>query len=451
MDKYSFAVSEVFYTFVAMEELYHYAWLNRLYSPRGLSLNDGRPLKVVSPGIHNHDAGPDFSYARIEIEGVPWAGNVEIHVKASDWYRHGHDRDRAYDSVILHVVAVDDTPVYRTDGSLIPQMQLKIPDGVDDAYQSIAGGLDAAHCSRYLGMVSPQNKASWLDRMGVERLQSKSEHVMRIYSWCGNDWQQTCFIIFARALGFGLNADPMEMLARSLPLNYAGRHADNVTQIEAMLFGLAGMLNPNILLQDAYYQYICREYRFLSAKYHLIPMDRSLWKFARTRPQNFPHRRIALLAKSLEGGFRLLRRIVDAADSLEELIHIFDTEISPYWQEHYTFGAPGVRVAHALSRSSLELLVINAVAPMLYVYGAMTGEYDLQDRAADLLMSLKPERNSIVRSWSGSGLECDSAFLSQALLHLRREYCNRNRCRDCHFGACFLSAVAANSIRQGRG
>lgn len=435
----------IFCYLCGVEALYQYAWKHRLYDAGDCRLTDGRCVRIVSPGVLNTDAGPDFSNAYMVVEGVTWRGNVEIHERASDWHHHRHDEDEAYDSVMLHVVAVDDCEVRRSDGSLVPQLVISVPHDVEVSYSAIAAGLDSVHCHRYIGRLSNLQRCEWFEALGVERMQSKAEHVAHIYEWSGHDWQQTCFAMLARGLGFGLNADPMEMLGRALPLNFAARHSDNTVQIEAMLFGLGGFLNPDLLYEDDYYQYLCGEYRFLAAKYHLRPVRGTLWKLARTRPQNFPHRRIAVLAQALSGGFTLMRDICNAS-SLETLQQLFDWELSGYWAEHFTFGSKATTPSR-MGKASIDLLTINVAVPLLYAYGSMRGDREMTERAMELLCSLPAERNGVVRTWQMSGIEADNAFRSQALLHLRKAYCDAGRCMDCRFGQFFMREVYKSAVK----
>lgn len=402
-----------------------------------MTLVDGREIRVVSPGMLNTDAGPDFAHASIVIDGNVWCGNVEVHVKASDWYRHGHDHDPAYAGVLLHVVAVDDARITRPDGSEVPQVVIALPDSLKQSYIWLRDGLDAVNCHRYVRMVSHIDRLSWTERLGIERMQQKAAHVSDILDWTGGDWQRTLFILLGRALGFGLNADPMEMLARALPLNFAARHSDNTVQIEAMLFGLAGMLDPDRHPHDDYYQYICREYRFLSAKYDLHQPRGLMWKLARTRPQNFPYRRIAMMAHALGGGFSMMREIIKSSESADTLRHLFDLSPSGYWSDRFTFGGTQMSSPVKTSVSSLNLLIINTAVPFLYCYGRLRGEEYLTQRAIRLLEELPPERNTPVMSWSDAGLRAGSAFESQALLHLKKVYCDRDRCLECRFGQLF--------------
>lgn len=423
---------------LAMEALYHCLWKYRMIGRR-LATADGHPVTVLSPGIHNHDAGPDFSNARIRIDDTEWAGNVEIHVRASDWLRHGHDRNPAYDNVALHVVGVDDMRIRRRDGSVIPQVVITLPQDTYSLYALLSEGMESVRCARSLPQIPEINRIDWIESMGIARLHEKAGRIRQLLDSLGGDWQQALFITLARALGFGLNSVPFELTAKSLPLNYLSRHSDNPQQLEALLFGQAGMLDP-ALPADDYYAMLCREYSFLARKYSLHPIGRELWKYARTRPANFPHRRIAILAGMLIDGFHLRDSLAEAKGDIDALRECFRSQASPYWQNHSTFGvSSSSSLSRTLSASAIDLLLINVAAPFYFAYGASKANPDLAQAGCDLLRQLKSERNSIISHWEAIGIKVKSAFESQALLHLRNEYCERARCLECRFGVKLLA------------
>lgn len=426
-----------------MEALYHYLWKHRMFGDTVTS-SKGERVEILHPGIHNLDAGPDFSAAKIRTDSTEWAGNVEIHVKASDWKRHGHHTDPAYDSVILHVVGVDDTePARRTDGSEIIQACVAPPEDFYRRYATLTEKIDTPSCMEMLTAVPPLQRVDWVNSLGIERLHEKASYMKSILASNNGDWQQAIFIILARAMGFGLNGVPFELLAKSLPLNFAMRHRDNPLQIEALLFGQAGMLNPARYQYDEYYMLLCREYEFLQKKYNLKPLAEGIWKYSRTRPQNFPHRRIAILASMLADGMQLYSRIIEAAGNYDHLMESLDYEASDYWRHHSRFGeekTPWPRPA-SLSRQSKEIVLINVMAPFYYAYGSMTSNPDIAEKGYDLLAGIKPERNSIVALWEQNGLKAANAFESQALIQLRRNYCDKSRCLDCRFGHYLLRSA----------
>lgn len=432
-----------------MEKLFHYIWKFKLL-PRDCRLVDGRRIVVLNPGRYNQNSGPDFSNAQIKIEDCLWSGNVEIHVKASDWNRHGHSSDPAYDSVLLHVVGEDDIRIITRSGRELPQMAITIPRELYLTYNQLDNQLSGIRCQNRLSSLSSLAISDWLETLSIERLQSKAMHVKETLDYFSGDWQQTCFTILARSLGFGLNGEPFEQLARNLPLKIPSHHSDDITQLEALMFGQAGMLDKNLYPLDDYYQYLCREYIFLARKYGLQPLPAGVWKYSRTRPQNFPHRRIALLAALCKNGFNLFNSFITSIADLERLKNLFDAELSPYWATHSSFGVEsyGNYSRASLSRSSIEGLIINCVVPICYTFGAITGDVELSERADNLLSTLSPEHNSITRHWSSLGLKSEDARRSQALIHLRRQYCDAKRCFSCRFGYQLLKADSPQLTTQ---
>lgn len=432
-----------------METLYQYLWKHMMLG-RKLTTSDGREVEILSPGRHNQDAGPDFSCARLLLDGHEWVGNVEVHVRASDWYRHGHDRDAAYDNVILHFVAESDRPALRRDGTPLPEVRAVFPESFRAMYARLAEKIGEIRCRGLLADLPQLTVTDWMSSLAVERMQQKARRVAETCRNTGGDWERACFITLARALGFGLNSEPFEMLARSLPLTTAMHHSDNILQIEALLFGQAGMLEMSDNIFDEYYQTLCREYYFLARKYGLRPMRRELWKYAKTRPQNFPHRRIALLAETLRSGFQMLSRLVEAASDREAIRALLRWRLGGYWLTHSGFGLECKSAPEALSASSVTLLIINFAAPVLYAYGAARGDADLAERGLDLWFALPAENNSIVRGLTCEGIPCSCAADSQALIQLRKEYCEADRCLDCRFGHALLRSSAMPQTRTAR-
>lgn len=420
-----------------MEVLYQFLWQ---YTMLGRHLYDtsGRRIDIIDPGRLNKDAGPDFFNAKIKVDGTEWVGNIEIHIKASDWFRHHHDSDPAYENIILHVVGIDDARITRKDGSVIPQVVTPLPPNFCSTFEHLSSHPAYLRCAPYLNTLTKLAITDWLETLAVERLQMKADRIREILHATGSDWEQTCFITLARALGFGLNGEPFEMLARSLPLRILHHHSDNPLQLQALLFGQAAMLDQSCHIFDEYYQLMCREYYFLARKYGLHPMKAGLWKYAKTRPQNFPHRRIALLARACEGGFAMLSKIVDCVRKNGDPQDLFSWKLEGYWHDHFSFDVEARCGSDALSTTSITLLLINAVAPLAYAYSAERGESELGEKALGMLENLPPEHNSIIREWEGYGLKSHNALRSQALLHLRREYCEARKCLFCRFGHLYL-------------
>ena len=403
--------------------------------------NTGKKVRVVDPGLLNPDAGPDFFNAKIEIDGHMWVGNVEMHYRATDWKRHHHDSDKAYDSVILHVVAKDDAPVRRTNGELIPQLVLEVSPQFNADYASLVGATIEVPCATKIKQVPHLTIVEWVEGLAFERLHGKVERIHQLLDSFNGSWEDACYVTLARNFGFGINNDAFERLARRTPLRLLGKHSDSVLQIEALLFGQAGMLDAQKPGMDSYYNQLCTEYAFLSNKFQLTPMEKESWKLFRIRPQNFPYRRIAMLAQFIEGGFRMMNRILEA-EGEKEMRALFEVELSGYWTKHYTFGKPNERATATLSRSSIDIILINTVAPLLYAYGELTGNYEMTDKAIKLLEDLRAESNSIVSHFVAYGIDCPDALTSQALVQLKREYCDARKCIYCKIGHHLLSKAA---------
>lgn len=424
----------------SMEMLMQYIWEYRLWNPSTLSTNDGRRVRIIDPGRRNRDAGPDFFNAKIDIDGTTWVGNVEIHYRASDWHRHGHDRDKAYDSVILHVVDKDDAPVYRSDGQLIPQMVMHCSPHFNERYAQLVGAPAELPCKAQIRALDSVGVAEWVQAMSLERLIAKGRRVEALYEAFRGNWEQICFVTFARNLGFGTNSDAFELLAKSVPLQLMHKHSDSLFQLEALLFGQSGLLDGPNPGGDAYFDQLAREYAFLRTKYSLRRADGMVWKSFRMRPQNFPWRRIALLAHYVEGGFRLMGELLEA-DSEEALRRLFTVSLSGYWSTHYNFSHPTAECGAAISKSMIDVILINTVAPLYYVYGTKTGNYELVQRAIDLLEGLRPESNRVVNLFVAAGMKVDSALASQAVLQIYNEYCLQRKCLFCRIGRKILRAA----------
>lgn len=432
-----------------MEIIYHYIWHNMILGRR-IATRDGRIIEILFPGRHNDNAGPDFLDVRLSIDGQQWIGNVEIHVKASDWFRHGHDKDPAYGNVILHVVAIDDTTVKMPDGRILPQISATLPERFFTTYAALAEKIKAVRCASGLGEIPNLIVEDWLSALAAERLQAKASRLLEYNSQLGGDWEQAVFTLLARGLGFGLNGLPFEILAKNLPLRILYHHSDNLMQIEALLFGQAGMLDATNNIFDEYYQQLCAEYAFLARKYSLRPISLSLWKYARTRPQNFPHRRLALLAQAIHCGTRFSSELLEAKGDYDRLYNLFSWQLSGYWHEHAGFGSDARDSSSlpALSKGSRNLLMINVAAPFYMAYSRISGDFDAGELAFDLLASLPGEKNTKIRMWQSLGLHANDALHSQALLHLHDEYCDKGRCLECRLGHHLLRREAHPHINS---
>lgn len=423
-----------------MEQLMQYIWLHRLWLQSDMVTTDGRPVQVIDQGRLNNDSGPDFFNAKISIGGEMWAGCVEIHVRASDWHRHGHDGDPAYDNVILHVVDTPDTEItLRGRQTPLPQLVMPCSPDLSRHYAALvepAPREASVSCAGEIAVTEHIYLRDWLDALAFERLHDKAARIGEYLSRTGGDWDQAAFAAIARAFGSGINGDMFERTALSLPLRAVGRHNDSELMTEAMLFGQA------CLLDDApageYTDALRREYAFLRTKFGLKQPQGLLWKMARMRPANFPHRRLALLSRMLQKSVRVMSRVLDAArsaDPVKSTREWLDTPASGFWSEHFTFGgAPCTPTPSVMSASTIMSVVINAVIPLAYAYGNTHGLDDIADRAVDLMHTLPAENNGPVRLFRMAGMPCDCAADSQALIQLRRCYCEQSKCLYCRIG-----------------
>lgn len=418
-----------------------YVWQYRLIHSVKLVTVDGLRVEVINPGMLNRDAGPDFFNADIKIDGQQWAGNIEFHVRASDWYRHKHDKDPAYDSVILHVVEHDDSPVFRSNGEKIPQMELKCARDLNVHYAALTNMASTSlSCSIHLPSIPSIYITDWILALAHQRLQQKVEALTTIADTLNGDWDSASYIFLSRALGFGKNTDPFERLARATPLPFLRKHADNTSAIEAILFGQAGFI-PNDTEDNDYTATLQRDYLFYRSKFNLTPPQQLQWKFSRMHPQNFPYRRIAYLAAIISGGLLYPERFHED-DTLESIRQRLTIDLKGYWSNHYSFGGNPSTYPIQMSRASLDLIIINAIVPLLYAWGIKHKEQWRIDKAIDLMSELKPENNSLVRMFTDRGIKCPDALTSQGLIQLRRTYCEQRKCLMCRIGHRILTLAA---------
>ena len=428
-----------------MEKLLYYIWKYKLFPLRPLQTTDGQPLEVIDPGILNHDAGPDFQNAKVKIGNTTWAGSVEIHQKSSDWFTHGHHEDARYNNVVLHVAEKADRPVITQDGQTPPQMELEVPAYLETNYKALCHTTDYPRCHRVIPRIDTFTVHGWLNALLCERLEQRAETVARRVKTANGDWEQAFFATLARNFGFGINGDAFEEWTRHIPLQAVGHHRDDLFQIEALFLGQAGLLDIDTIPQkyreeaanDGYYPRLKQEYDYLAHKFSLQPMDAEAWKFLRLRPQNFPHVRISQLARLYYDQRAGFSRLLEAK-TIEELHAMLSTHATTYWESHYTFGCPSYKNAKTLSKASLNLIVVNTVVPVLYAYGITHAQDAFRQRALQLLEPIRAENNHITRLWDECGIRAESAADSQALLQLKKEYCDRRYCLHCRFGYEFL-------------
>ncbi len=415
------------------EKILNYIWFSRLYFEEQQTLL-GEQVRIISPGILNTDAGPDVFNAKIEIDGRQWAGNVEFHVRASDWHRHNHDGKREYDNIILHVVFEADEQIFTQTNNPIPTIILKYPKSILDNYNTLIHNPHICHIE--FDKIDKLHINLWIDRLLIERLQVKTERISQILRDSQNNWEQAFYVTLCRAFGFGVNSEAMQQVAKSLPLNIIMHHRDSIEQVEALLLGQAGFLN-NIENPDAETTIWQREYKFLSHKFSLKPIDGVYFKFLRMRPSGFPTMRLAQFAMLLHRHDHLFSKVLNNLN-IKSLRQIFTIKASEYWTTHYRLVTNSEKHGCQLSTASIDLLIINTVVPFLFHYAQISQDFDLQEKTLDLLHQLHAERNSKVNQFTSLNFPCPDAYTSQALIQLHDNYCLRKDCLRCQIAHQYL-------------
>ena len=413
------------------EALLQFIWQYSLYQVTGLHTADGEPLTIMHCGKLNRDAGPDFLEAKIKIGNTILAGNIELHTKSSDWLRHGHQHDGAYKNLILHVVYDNDVADVAGNTPVLV-MQNLVPQQVIAQYAGLVQATHKLPCTGQHTRVRDITKESWLSRLLAERWEQKLADWNVLLENSAEDWRNLLYWRMAANFGFKTNAAPFMLLAQSLPLNLPAKHRDNLLQIEALLFGQAGMLEASF--EDDYPNLLQEEYSYLRKKYKLTPIAGHLWKFLRMRPANFPTIRIAQFAALLHKSVHLFSQIIET-HSVQEIEPLLDIKASEYWNNHFQFDAPQKKpTAKSLGKASVQNIIINTIAPIQFLYAARQDTHILQERALQLLEALPPEENNITRIWQDNGWPAANAAQSQALLQLYNNYCTARRCLDCTIG-----------------
>ena len=416
-----------------METLLHYVWKHKLYVNKELLTEEGISFEVIDPGVHNSDAGPDFFNAKVRMEDKTWVGNVEIHTISSEWYKHQHEKDKAYNSVILHVAeTIDVVEVYDTTGRAIPQWKIKIPEQIRLSYSFLLNNDISIPCISKISEIPEVYLNDWKNALLVERLEHRTNTLLRLLQERKNDWNEVFYITLARNFGFGINNDAFERLAKSLPLKIILKHQNSTTQTEALFLGQAGLLEDEYP-EDTYFMELQKEYAFLRKKYKINPLDSHIFKSLRIRPNNFPQIKIVQLAGIIRKEQGLFSNVLTFSE-LESLYSLFISETAEYWLTHYRFGKTSAERMKNLGLSAIRLLIINTVVPVFFAYGKNKNIETYPERAIRFLESLKPENNSVITLFSRSGIQIQNACDSQALIQLKRAYCEQKKCIYCRIG-----------------
>lgn len=423
------------------EDFLHYIWRYQKLRTTRLETTGGQEIQIANPGFLNQDSGPDFDNARIYLSTQQWAGKIEIHMRSSDWYRHGHQHDAAYNGVILHVVYEHDKPVYRQNAELIPTLELRgiIDENLYWRYEQLIQNQNFIPCENQVDQVDSFRWSTMLERTLVERLEQKSEVLAKIVERNKGNWNRSFFDWVCRSFGLPVNAAPMLQLARMMNENWIDKHRHNPQQLEALFLGVAGLLPAQ--MHHEYGQALKSEFRFLKAKYNLRIMPSEVWKYARLRPPSFPDLRIAQCSRFLAAHAGLFSTILETSD-VRGLKALFTFEMSPFWQKHYKLIKQGAAHNPLPGKDFQERFIINALVPFLFLYGRQKGLDQHVQHAFLLLEQLPFENNKVTLDFKQMGIPVGiAAHQSQALLQLKKQYCDTKACLRCTIGNYLLKQM----------
>lgn len=419
------------------EELLHTIWKYKLIQQSSFIGTKGETIDIVSIGEHNQHSGPDFFASKIMINGIQLVGNVEIHIKTSDWLKHKHQDNKAYDNLILHIVYEHDVELEQNKAFNVSVLELKkyiLPELIQK-YSQLQVSNDVIACGKSIATIPEITWYSWLNRLAIERIEQKTNFIENLFHYTKQDYEQTLYILLLKNFGFKINNDAFELLAKSLPQAIIKKHLDNALQIEALLFGVTGFLEEPF--SDKYPQLLQNEFDFLKHKYELIPLQKEIWKFSKTRPVNFPTIRIAQLAGLLTQAQSLFHLLETKAD-IKTLAQFFNITTNKYWETHFKFDTEAELSTKTFGESAFQTTVINTIIPFLFLIAQKQDKIDLSDYALDLLSNLPSEINHKTKAYTRLGIKNTSALESQAQIHLHDEYCSKKACLQCSVGQVLL-------------
>ena len=411
------------------ERLLQFIWQFQYFNNKELHLDSGESLQAIFPGLHNLHQGPDFLEAKIKIDNTILAGNIELHIQASDWYKHAHDGDKNYNNIILHVVWNNDEPKLAKN---IPTLSLdnRVSKFLLSRYDELMRSSLFVPCEKILSQVKEIVWASWNQRLLSERLQRKSKDVEDHLGLNNQHWEEIFWWMLAKNFGIKVNAETFEAMAKSIPVNILAKHKNQIHQLEALLFGQCGLLES--VFSESYPVMLQKEYRFLKNKYSLKPIHMPV-HFLRMRPGNFPTVRLAQLAMLVQQSSHLFSKIKEV-QSISELKKMLSLAANDYWNEHYVFDEPSASKKKILGNQMIENIIINTIVPVLFAYGHLNKETATKEKAIKWLDELPPEKNNITVQWAQAGVSNKNASDSQSLIELKTQYCDQRKCLECAIG-----------------
>ncbi len=408
-------------------------WKHKLLGQLNFVGTKGEDIELISIGEHNQDSGPDFFNSKISINTILLAGNVELHVKTSDWNKHNHQNNRAYDNLILHVVYEHDVELRQNEQFNVSVLELKkyIKPELIEQFRKIEESKQTIPCGKSISTVPDIIWKSWLDRLAVSRIESKTEYIEGVFNYSKQNHEDTLYVLLCKSFGFKINNDAFELLAKSLSYSLLKKYSDNSIQIEALLFGVAGFLDE--LFTEDYPKLLQNEFEFLKHKHQIFSIKKELWRFSKTRPLNFPTVRLAQLTGILTKN-QSLYHVLETKPSIKQLRAFFDISTQPYWNSHFQLDSESEEIAKPIGDSAFYSIVINAIVPFLFFYAKHTGKESFVDYALELLIEIPAEVNKKTKEFSQLGITTQNAMESQALIHLYDVFCTKKQCLNCHVG-----------------
>ena len=418
------------------EDFLHYVWQYKKFDFSNLTTAAGELLTISNCGKYLQQAGPDFFNAQIVLGNQKWAGNIEIHIKSSDWYLHHHEKDSNYDNVILHVVWEHDMPVFRKNNSEIPVLELKkyVSKEILESYKALTSPKAWIYCESQIANIDKFVFKNWQERLFIERLERKYIPIEQLLLETENDWEAILFCMLAKNFGLNTNGETFLKIAKSIPFSIVRKESYEVTNLESLLFGTANLFPVDV--QDNYTKDLKKRFEYIFQKYRLKKVIIEPVQFFKHRPDNFPTIRLAQLAMLYHKQQNLFSKVI-LAKTLKELHQLFGISISDYWQTHYQFDKESLKKKKQFSKSFVDLLVINTIVPVQFAYAKSQGK-EASDSLLDLLREVASEKNIIIEKFSNFGIKAENAFETQSLLQLKNEYCNHSKCLQCAVGIQFL-------------
>ncbi len=420
------------------EEFLHFVYRFKLWDKNSCYLTTGQNIEIIDTGIYNKDSGPDFFNAKIKIDDTVLVGNVEIHVNSSEWYKHGHETDKAYNNVILHVVFNDNRKVYVNNREL-PTWEIKFSHLLFNKYAEFKLNDNSIPCAEYISLVDDFKSKLWFDKMSIERLEDRVIFYDDILKQRSGDFEQIVYLSLARSFGFGINSEAFYNLAYITPLNIVRHYAGNKNFLEALFFGQSGLLEDAII--DNYVIELKKNYDFLVRKFNIFPINSSNWKHSKVRPSGNAYMRIAQFASVMSEFDRFVHLISKKEINVNEIRNFFKFEVSDYWKNHYIPGKVSENVKYKLGNEAVNSVFINTVIPMMFLWQKYYNPNYDPEVILDWLKSIKPENNRIIREWEKLNIFAENAYESQALINLKKNYCDNRRCLRCNIGYEILSQI----------